>query len=121
TFLFHILAIEFSGMAGISPDRPSIQQEGAPDMPVETMRREWRKLIVASSQLNRQTVFILVSAAVLLVIQFNFGSRTTFRTHFASFFVEEWRGVLSWGWWFTMQGITGFVVPVLILTVLFKR
>lgn len=90
-------------------------------MPVETARREWRKLTTASGHLNRQVVFILVSAAVLLVIQFSAGSRGTFRTHLAPFFLEEWRGVLSWGWWFTMQGVTGFVLPVLILTVLFKR
>jgi hypothetical protein len=50
------------------------------------------------------------------------GSRRLFRSSIAPLlFPDTWHGVLAWGWWFGVQGVTGFVIPVFCLLVLFKR
>jgi hypothetical protein len=85
------------------------------------LRDEWQRLMRAARQLDRQTVFVLLAAAVFVIIQMTFGSRQVFRRELAHLFPEDWRGVLAWGWWFFMQGVTGFALPVLCLTLLFKR
>ena len=85
------------------------------------LRREWQQLVLAARTLDRQTVFVLTATVVLVVIQFTFGSRRLFRTELAPLVPQAWVGVLSWGWWFSVQGITGFVLPVLSLMLLFRR
>ncbi len=82
---------------------------------------EWHRLVTAARALDGQTVFVLTASALLIVIQFTFGSRRLFRQELAHLFPEQWQGVLAWGWWFSMQGITGFVIPVLCLLFLFRR
>jgi hypothetical protein len=49
------------------------------------------------------------------------GNRKLFRLEFADYFPDAWQGVLSWCWWFGWKGIAGFLIPVLILTLVFKR
>ncbi len=56
-----------------------------------------------------------MAAALLVILQSNIGSRSVFRSNFAEFFDPQWRGVLSWGWWFGVQGVLGFVIPVALL------
>ncbi len=85
------------------------------------IQREWQRLAVAVQSLDRQTMFVLTTAAALVVVQYMVGSRSFFRDTLGPYFVIEWRGLLSWGWWFSIQGITGFVLPVLSLTYIFKR
>ena len=82
---------------------------------------EWHGLKAAARGLNRQTLFVLTAAAVLVIIQYAFGSRQLFRKELAPLFEAEWQGVLTWGWWFGMQGLTGFVIPALSLIFLFGR
>jgi hypothetical protein len=77
--------------------------------------------VQAARSLDTQTVFVLLAATVLLIVQFTFGSRQLFREEFASFFPAQWQGLLAWGWWFGMQGVTGFVLPVLALLLFFGR
>lgn len=72
-------------------------------------------------ELDRQTVFVLLVAVVLVIVQMTLGSRRLFREVFGPYTPEAWRGVLAWGWWFGFQGLTGFVVPVLALVGIFKR
>lgn len=85
------------------------------------LRTEWHRGVQAVRTLDPQTVFVLMAAAVLVIIQFTLGSRSLFREELASFFPSQWQGVLAWGWWFAMQGVTGFVLPVLALLFLFRR
>lgn len=85
------------------------------------LRQEGRRLVVAMRSLDRQTVFVLVAAALLVLLQKTYGSRRIFFLELAPLVAEEWRGVLAWGWWFTTQGVTGFVVPALCLVLGFKR
>jgi len=85
------------------------------------LRAEWHRALNAARTLDPQTVFVLLAATLLLVVQFTFGSRRLFREELAAFFPAQWQGVLAWGWWFGMQGITGFVLPALALVLLFRR
>lgn len=88
---------------------------------VSRLRAEWHRALQAARTLDSQTVFVLLAAVALVIIQFTFGSRSLFREELAAFFPAPWRGVLAWGWWFAVQGMTGFVLPVLALTLLFRR
>ncbi len=85
------------------------------------LHREWQQLVAAARSLDRQTVFVLTTAMVFVILQYTLGNRRFFRAELASYFADEWRGLLAWGWWFGMQGVTGFVVPVLALLLLFRR
>jgi hypothetical protein len=80
-----------------------------------SLRSEWSRLRSALQSLDRQTTFVLVFASVAVVLQFVLGDRELFRTHLASAVPAYWRGLAAWGWWFGMQGLLGFVLPVLAL------
>ena len=82
---------------------------------------EWRELKVAARRLDRQTLFVLTAAGLLVVVQYTLGSRQFFRDELSPLFDAEWRGVLAWGWWFSIQGLTGFLIPALSLMLLFGR
>jgi len=66
-------------------------------------------------------MFVLSAAALFVLLQMNFGSRRLFRQELAPLFPEAWQSLMAWGWWFGMQGLLGFVLPVLCLVFLFKR
>ena len=89
----------------------------APRM-MRRLRREWRRLVRALRSLDRQTVCVLVLYIVFVVAQFKLGSRRLFLTRLAPEGAGE---LLTWGWWFAAQGLTGFVLPALTLGVLFRR
>ncbi len=82
---------------------------------------EWQRLLRAAWRLDRQTVFVLVMAAALVILQDSLGSRRLFRTELAHLFPASMRGLLAWGWWFGMQALTGFVLPAGALLLLFRR
>ena len=86
-----------------------------------SFRSEWNRLRAAVRTLDPQTSFVLVFAAVVVVLQFTLGDRNLFHTHFASSLPEAWRGLAGWGWWFGMQGLLGFVVPAAALGLLFSN
>ena len=84
-------------------------------------RREWHRLRTATRSLDPQVVVVLSAAVALVFLQGSLGSRSFFRSELAPLFPEDWRGLGAWGWWFGTQGVTGFVIPVLILTLGFGR
>ena len=86
-----------------------------------SFREEWRRLRTALGSLDPQTSFVLVAAAILVVLQFTLGDRDLFRTHFASALPADWQGLASWGWWFGMQGLLGFVLPAAALGLFFSN
>ena len=88
---------------------------------LSTLRSEWSRLRSAVSTLDRQTIFVLVFAAVVVILQFALGDRALFQTHFASAVPEAWQGLASWGWWFGMQGLLGFVIPAAALGLFFSN
>lgn len=87
----------------------------------ERLRAEWSRLVTAARSVDRQTAFVLTSTALFVIVQMKFGSRHVFRQELSHLVPEAWRGVLAWGWWFGMQGVLGFILPVLCLRVLFHR
>lgn len=85
------------------------------------LRDEWKALRAAVVDMNRQTLFILVSVPVLVLLHQHFGSRSLFRREFSDLVDPANLQLATWGWWFTMQGVLGFVLPVLFLMIFFKR
>ncbi len=86
---------------------------------VARLQAEWARLRRAATTLDQQTTFVLAFAALLVVLQFILGDRELFRHHLASVLPPTWRGLGSWGWWFGMQGLLGFVVPAVALRAFF--
>ncbi|MFB6247358.1 MAG: lysostaphin resistance A-like protein [Salinibacter sp.] len=86
-----------------------------------SFRDEWHRLRTALRALDPQTTFVLVFAAVAVVLQFTVGDRSLFRLHLADALPPSWQGLGAWGWWFGMQGLLGFVVPVIALRLLFSN
>lgn len=86
-----------------------------------TLRQEWAQLREAAGTLDRQTTAVLIATPLLVIVQMNVGDREVFHDHLSGFFPAAWRGLLAWAWWFGFQGITGFVLPVLMLTRGFHR
>lgn len=78
------------------------------------MRSAWQRL-------DAQTVFVLIAAAALVVLQDSVGSRRFFREEVAAVFAPETRELLAWAWWFGVQGITGFLLPAGALLYIFRR
>jgi hypothetical protein len=85
------------------------------------LRREWQRLAAATRTLDAQTAVVLTLAVVLVLVQHTYGSRRVFYAEFADLVPTAWRGVVAWGWWFSVQGVTGFVVPVAVLALGFRR
>lgn len=84
-----------------------------------SLKNEWARLRSAIRSLDVQTTFVLTFASFAVVLQFILGDRGLFRSEFASAFPDYWRGLAAWGWWFGMQGLLGFVLPVLGLWLFF--
>ncbi|NNE35853.1 MAG: CPBP family intramembrane metalloprotease [Rhodothermales bacterium] len=82
---------------------------------VSRIRAETKRIREAVESIDNQTVVVLLVAALLVILQSNFGSRSVFRSNFSEYFDPQWRGLFSWGWWFVVQGVLGFVVPVALL------
>jgi hypothetical protein len=86
-----------------------------------SFRTEWARLRTAVRSLDPQTSFVLVFAALMVVLQFTLGSRALFHAHLSSAFPAAWRDLGGWGWWFGMQGLLGFVVPAAALGLFFSN
>lgn len=78
---------------------------------------EMHRLRNALRSLDIQTTVVLVLCALLMIVTFKFGSRTFFLEHIA----PSGGPLQAWGWWFFIQGITGFVIPVLVLVIGFRN
>ncbi len=79
------------------------------------VRDELPRLCRAAARVDSQTAAVLVLYVVFVLLQFKLGGRRFF-------FDRVGDGVLqSWAWWFGAQGFTGFVLPVAVLTLVFRR
>jgi hypothetical protein len=88
---------------------------------LDRLRREGRAALEAARALDRQMVVVLAAAVALVLLQLQIGSRGFFWDHLADTLDSENRELGAWAWWFGLQGVTGFVLPVLILTLGFNR
>jgi uncharacterized protein len=85
------------------------------------LRREWTLFSAWLRRIDRQAAFVLVACVVIVLVQLLYGSRRFFLTHLGPHVPFEHRDLVAWGWWFGMQGMLGFILPVLALVFLFKR
>ena len=83
--------------------------------------REIRSAAEAVKRLDKQVVFVLAIVPILVIAQESLGSRSLFRENLAPLVPAEWRGLAAWGWWFCMQGVVGFLLPVTVLLTVFRR
>ncbi len=88
---------------------------------LDRLRREGRALRAAAAGLDRQMAVVLVAAVALVFLQLQVGSRAFFYDHLAGGLDGVRRELAAWAWWFGVQGVTGFVLPVGILTLGFRR
>ncbi len=87
----------------------------------DTWSAEWRRLRRAIGRLDAQTVTVLIVAALVVILQMQFGDRRWFRLEIAPLLGVGNPGLWSWGWWFVLQGVLGFVLPVLLLKFVFRQ
>ena len=81
--------------------------------------RALRATLAGLSPDARRAIAVLLTAVVLVLIQLQVGTRSVYRA------LDNPLGTADpelggWAWWFGIQGITGFVVPVLILLAAFR-
>lgn len=57
----------------------------------------------------------------LVFLQHEIGRNAFFMEHVAKMIPKQWLGLGEWAWWFSTQGILGFLVPVLILKLGFRQ
>ena len=86
-----------------------------------TFTDELKRLRNALKAVDQQTAWVLIGAALLVFFHRAIGSRRLFRTELADLFPEYLQGVLEWTWWFAVKGLAGFIIPVAILVLVFKR
>ncbi|MDE2835005.1 MAG: CPBP family intramembrane metalloprotease [Bacteroidota bacterium] len=81
------------------------------------LQSEWRGFLRGCARLNPQTATVLILYGVFVLVHFRLGGRGFFLTHVA----PDASGLLSWVWWFAVQGVTGFLLPALVLCVVFRQ
>lgn len=85
------------------------------------LRSEWDRLHRALQALDTQFVVVLVAATALVLLQMQVGDRSIYTRTLDNPLELTHPALGGWGWWFTIQGVTGFIIPVLILVFGFRR
>ena len=68
---------------------------------------------------GRRAAVVLIAATLLVLLQIQVGTRATYRGLGNPLGTAD-PELGAWAWWFGMQGITGFVVPALVLLLAFR-
>ena len=89
---------------------------------IDRLRREWQGARGALAEISpdaRRAIVVLLAATLLVLLQLQVGGRSVYRGLDNPFgFADPELG--AWAWWFGLQGVTGFVIPVLILLAAFR-
>ncbi len=86
------------------------------------LRNEYERARRAAARADVQAAVVLCVAALSVIVHIKFGGRRFFVDLFGEQFASrDARNLWSWGWWFAFQGVTGFVIPALLLLVVFRR
>lgn len=86
-----------------------------------SFRSEWRRAQKACERIDVQSAVVLLFAALAVILQMKFGDRDVFLKVIAPVLELEQSGLASWIWWFAMQGVLGFLLPVAILRFGFRN
>ena len=81
------------------------------------LHEEWQGLLRGLKKLDPQAATVLILYGVFVLIQIRFGSRGFFLTQVA----PDASALTAWVWWFGMQAVTGFVLPVAVLVLIFRQ
>ena len=76
--------------------------------------RALRATLAGLSPEARRAAVVLIAAVVLVLVQVQAGTRDVYRGLGNPLGTAD-PELGAWAWWFGMQGLTGFVVPVVIL------
>ena len=90
---------------------------------IDRLQTEWQALRAAVRNLSpnaRRAAVVLLAATLLVLLQLQVGSRQFYRDVTGNWLGFEDAELGAWAWWFGSQGVTGFVVPALILLVAFR-
>ena len=78
-----------------------------------------RASVAGLSPEARRAAVVMIAAVLLVLVQLQIGTRGVYRRLGDPLgFADAELG--AWAWWFGFQGVTGFVVPVLILLVAYR-
>ena len=86
-----------------------------------SLRNESDRLRGAIRQVDWQTATVLLFAALAVILQMNYGDRGFFRREVAPLLTDSPTALHGWIWWFGMQGVLGFILPVAILRFGFRN
>lgn len=82
---------------------------------------EWQRAKDACRKVDWQTAVVLLFAAFSVILQMNYGDRGFFRREVAPLLTDNYSGLHGWVWWFGIQGVLGFILPVAILRFGFRN
>ena len=81
--------------------------------------RALRDTVAAMPPDAKRAAAVLIAATLLVLVQVQLGTKGTYRDLGNPLGTAD-PELGAWAWWFGMQGVTGFVVPALILLVAFR-
>ena len=90
---------------------------------IDRLQAEWQTLRAAVGGLSpnaRRAAVVLLAATLLVLLQLQVGSRQFYRDVTGNWLGFEDPALGGWAWWFGSQGVTGFVLPALVLLVAFR-
>lgn len=90
---------------------------------IDRLRGEWHGLRASVTGLPpnaRRAAVVLVAATLLVLLHLQIGDRRFYLRALGDPFGFDDPEFGAWAWWFGVQGVTGFVVPALILLVGFR-
>jgi len=82
---------------------------------------ELRSFWAALKRADRQTLTVFLVGATLMMAQSKYGSRKFFRAEIRDLLPEDPTRLVELGWHYGSQAITGFLIPVVILLLIFRR
>jgi CAAX protease family protein len=83
----------------------------------EELRAFWGVL----KRLDRQTLTVFMVGATLMIVQAKYGSRRFFRQELRDLLPDDPTRLVELGWHHGTQAISGFLIPVIILLLIFRR
>jgi hypothetical protein len=83
-------------------------------------RSELERFRRAAARIDLQTATVLVAAALMVFLHHDVGARGFFLAHLSHAVPPELLEISTWIWRFGVQGFSGFLLPALILTLIFR-